>query len=110
MNEHLRRVHTANIENGDPISNTEEQEDDSLAQAGMKRKRVEQHHEPSLDALNVQVVPDMAESMTRIMQDNETLRRQVEMQNSQIQDLMRQLADVQMIVNGSRPPPAMMHG
>ena len=53
---------------------------------------------------------DVRDDMTRVIHENQSLRRQVELQSGQIAELMRQLSDVQAILNPrmSQAPQAMM--
>ena len=103
LNEHLRRVHTPATAEGELISpNPEETEEETAVRSGVKRKRIEQQE---------QQPTDVRDDMARVIHENEVLRRQVELQSTQIAELMRQLSDVQAILNPNRlsqAPQAMM--
>lgn len=81
LNEHLRRVHTdTGLQDAEV---TEEEED---AKTGQKRKRS--------TAFRGVSTGDLHEEMKRLKAENEELRRQSQIHNAQVGEMMRQIQDV----------------
>jgi uncharacterized Zn-finger protein len=84
LNEHLRRVHTDGVD----IPNGEETEEDNPEMPGTKRKR----GASSIDG------GDLRREVARLRQENEELKRQSIAQSLQMNDLMKNLHNLQQIV------------
>jgi len=93
LNEHLRRVHTT--AEGE-AANPEETEEEGSERIGMKRKRIDQD---GRDDSN-----EMRDNYARLAQENADLRRQVDLQGSQIAELMHQIQEFQQNILSSRMP------
>jgi hypothetical protein len=78
------------------VANPEETEEEGSERAGMKRKRTGRGDENN----------DVREDMARLTQENEDLRRQVDMQSGQIAELIRQLQEVQTLLGPRMPSQA----
>jgi hypothetical protein len=86
LNEHLRRVHTADSVDI-PAAGGEETEDDNPEVAGMKRKRRDEAEYPNL-----------RQEVARLRQENELLKRQSEAQTLRMNEMRENMNSLQQLV------------
>lgn len=96
LNEHLRRVHTDEVQI--EVEEETEHENEGNERAGMKRKRAQAYGGP-----------DMRAEIAKLRKENEELRKQSELQSSRTNELIRQIQNLQNLV-GSRIQQVVAHG